>query len=168
MTDITHKRITRRTLLRLGGCAGITAVAGGVGAIALDRQTDFFDRLQGISDTPMLDDPDAWRYAGNTLTLALDRIPDLAAAGSAVQLDDDAVPEPLLIVHGADDAYYVYVNKCPHGKRKIDPVSGKLECTSLSKSTFDYSGAVLSGPAETALTTYTVAQNGTELVVTLA
>jgi len=166
--DLAQKRISRRTLLRLGGCAGISVVAGGVGVVAVDRQTDFFDRLRGVSHTPVLDDPAAWRYAGDTLTLALDRVPALASPGSAVQLDDDAVPEPLLIVHSADDAYYVYVNKCPHGKRKIDPHNGELECTSISQSTFDYGGTVLSGPADAPLTTYTVARDGDTLTITLA
>lgn len=168
MTEKPKRGVSRRAFLRLGGCAGITVVAGGIGAIVVDHETDFFDRLQGISDTPKLTDPAAWSYADNTLTLFLDQIPELSEPGSAVQLDNDTVPDPLLIVYGQDEAYYVYVNKCPHGDRKIDPVSGKLECTSISKSTFDYSGEVLSGPADKALTSYSVAITDDQLVVTLA
>lgn len=168
MTENNKQRFSRRTLFRLGGCAGIAVAAGGVGGVILDRQTDFFDRLQGISHTPELTNPDAWAYADNTLTLALDQIPELAEPGSAVQLDHDSLPRPLLIVHGNDGGYYVFVNECTHGKRKIDISGGELKCTSLSQSTFDYSGAVLSGPAEDDLTTYTVAQQGDALIVTLA
>ncbi len=168
MTDTLNKKVSRRTLLRIGGCAGITVASCGVAGVVLETQTDLFDRLLGISDTPLLDDPDAWTYADHTLTLALDRIPDLAEPGSAVQLDTESVPEPLLIVHGVDGAYYVYVNKCPHGSRKIDPYKGDLRCTSISRSTFDYAGTVLSGPADSPLTTYTVELAGDSLVVTLA
>lgn len=168
MTDKRKGLLSRRAFLRVGGCAGIAVAAGGIGAVVLDHQTDFFDRLRGISDTPELTDPAAWTYAGGTLTIALDRVSELAEPGSAVQIDNDTVPEPLLIVHGVDNAYYVYINKCPHGKRKIDPLGGKLECTSLSQSTFDYSGAVLSGPAESPLTTYAVELVDDALIVTLA
>ena len=168
MTDTKTTKLTRRNLLRIGGCAGIVAASGAVGGGYLATQTDFFDRLRGISQTPVLDNPDAWAYAGSTLRLDLIAIPDLVDLNSAVQLDDDALPEPLLIVHGGDDNYYVYVNKCPHADRKIDPINGKLECTSFSQSTFTYAGAVTGGPADSPLTTYTVEREDDSLIVTLA
>ena len=168
MTDTLNKKVSRRTLLRIGGCAGLAVATGGVTGVVLDTQTDFFDRLRGISDTPLLENPDAWTYADNTVTLALNLIPELAKPGSAVQLDDDQVPEPLLIVYGVDEAYYVYINKCPHGNRKIDPYNGDLRCTSFSRSTFDYAGTVLSGPADSPLTTYTVSVEDESLVIALA
>jgi nitrite reductase/ring-hydroxylating ferredoxin subunit len=168
MTDMLEKKLSRRTLLRVGGCAGVTVTACGVTGVILDSQTDIFDRLRGVSKTPLLENDEAWDYSGNTLTLTLNLIPDLADPGGAVRLENDQVPEPLLIVHGADGSYYVYVNRCPHAKRKIDPTDGKLECTSISRSTFDYAGEVLSGPAKSSLTTYAVELNGDQLLVTLA
>lgn len=168
MTDMLNQKVSRRTLLRIGGCAGLAVATGGVAGVVLETQTDLFDRLRGISHTPLLDNPDAWAYEAGTLTLDLSRIPDLAAPGSAVQLDDDAVPEPLLIVYGMDEAYYVFVNKCPHGDRKIDLHEGDLRCTSISRSTFDYAGTVLSGPADSPLESYTVRAEGESLVITLA
>lgn len=168
MSETIDPKVTRRTLLRIGGCAVAVVATGGAAGGYLATQTDFIDRVQGKSDTPELDDPAAWSYHDQTLTLALASIPDLAEPGSAVQLNDDQLPEPLLIVHGADGDYYVYINKCTHGERKIDPKGGKLECTSFSRSTFDYAGAVLSGPAGSPLTSYTVSRDGDDLVVTLA
>lgn len=168
MTDPHTNTLTRRNLLRIGGCAGAMLVTGAVGGGYLATQTDFLDRVRGISDTPVLDNPDAWTYADNILTLDLAVIPDLADLNHAVQLDDDTLPEPLLIVHGGDDNYYVYVNKCPHAGRKIDPINGKLECVSFSKSTFTYDGTVTGGPADSPLTTYTVERDGDSLLVTLA
>lgn len=168
MAEVLKRQFTRRTMLRIGGCAGVTAAACGISGVVVATQTDLLDRIRGISDTPVLEDREAWTYAGSTLTLALDRIPDLAVPGSAVRLEDDDVPEPLLIVHGVDDEYYVFINKCPHAGRKIDPLGGKLECTSIGKSVFDYAGNVLSGTAKTGLTTYTVTYDAGQLVVELA
>jgi nitrite reductase/ring-hydroxylating ferredoxin subunit len=167
MTDVLKKKLSRRSLLRIGGCAGVAVTGCGVSAAILGTQTDLFDRILGVSDTPLLENADAWTYEDHTLTLALDLIPELADPGTAVRLEDGSVPEPLLIVHGADSGYYAYINKCPHAKRRIDPLDGKLECTSFSKSTFDYAGTVLSGPADSPLTTYTVARDGDQLVITL-
>jgi nitrite reductase/ring-hydroxylating ferredoxin subunit len=168
MTDILNQKVSRRTLLRLGGCAGITVAACGMTGVVLDTQTDVIDRIRGVSHTPVLTNAAAWTYADSTLTLDLVQVPDLAQPNDAVRLEDDRLPEPLLIVHGKDEQYYVFVNRCPHGKRKIDPIDGQLKCTSISSSTFDYSGDVLSGPAEGPLTTYEVQHNGDQLVITLS
>jgi nitrite reductase/ring-hydroxylating ferredoxin subunit len=168
MTEESKPKMSRRTLLRLGGCAGVTVVGCGVTGVVVGTQTDLFDRIRGVTHTPLLENPDAWAFTDGTLTLALDQVPDLVELNSAVRLEDDAVPEPLLIVHGADGGYYVFVNRCTHAKRKIDLSDGQLKCTSISSAEYDYSGAVLSGPTDEALTTYTVAQDGDLLVITLA
>lgn len=168
MSDVLQQKVSRRTLLRLGGCAGVTVVACGITGVVLDTQTDVIDRIQGVSHTPVLDNEAAWTYADNTLTLTLSQIPDLAQPNDAVRLEDDRLPEPLLIVHGKDDNYYVYLNKCTHNKRKIDTIDGKLKCCSISSATYDYSGKVLSGPAKGALTTYEVQQDNDQLVIVLS
>jgi nitrite reductase/ring-hydroxylating ferredoxin subunit len=168
VTDVLQQKVSRRTLLRLGGCAGITVAACGVTGVVLDTQTDVVDRIRGVSHTPVLDNESAWTYADNTLTLTLSQIPDLAQPNDAVRLEDDRLPEPLLIVHGKDENYYVYVNRCTHAERKIDTIDGQLRCCSISKATYDYSGKVLSGPAKGPLTTYEVQQNDDQLVITLS
>ncbi|MBN1681483.1 MAG: Rieske (2Fe-2S) protein [Anaerolineae bacterium] len=168
MSDILNRKISRRTLLRIGGCAGITVAAGGVTGIILDSQTDIFDSLRGITDTPLLENKDAWDYTDNTLTLALSEVPDLAEPSSAVRLESDELPEPLLIVRAANDDYYVFVNKCTHGDRKMDLADGKLRCVSMSHSKFDLEGDVLSGPAKDRLTTYEVVVSDEQLIITLA
>jgi nitrite reductase/ring-hydroxylating ferredoxin subunit len=160
------KKPSRRDVLRIG-CAA--TILGTVGAAGLLTQTSFYDRMLGITHTPLLEDPTAWSYAGNTLTLTLGRISQLADPGTAVRLEDDQLPENLLIVHGTDDQYYVFVNSCPHGQRKIDlDENGQLKCTSMGQSKFTYQGEVISGSAESPLTTYTVENSSDELIVTLA
>ncbi|HML24989.1 MAG TPA: Rieske 2Fe-2S domain-containing protein [Aggregatilinea sp.] len=166
MADSLDRGLKRRTLLRLGGCAAVMAATGSIGAVVA-TQTDLVDRLQGVSDTKLLAH-EVWDYEDGMLTVDLSQVPDLAALNSAMRIEDEAVPEPLLIVHGADDDYYIFVNRCPHNQRQVDPVEGKLKCVCPSHSTFDYTGAVLSGPAGAPLGTYTVAREGDRLQVALA
>jgi nitrite reductase/ring-hydroxylating ferredoxin subunit len=174
MTDTPHqqarsseaKKPSRRDVLRIG-CAA--TILGTVGAAGLLTQTSLYDRMLGITHTPLLDDPSVWSYTDNTLSLALAQVPDLALPGTAVRLEDEQVPENLLIVHGTDDQYYVFVNSCTHSGRKIDlDDSGQLKCTSMGQSKFTYQGEVISGSAESPLTTYTVDQSEGQLVITLA
>ena len=51
----------------------------------------------------------------------------------------------------------------------IDPVAGSmtLECCSLSSSSYDYQGNVLSGPAEGALSSYPLTLEGDQLKISL-
>ena len=161
-----QKKPSRRDVLRIGCAATILGTAGAAGLLT---QTSFYDRLLGTTHTPLLDDPSAWNYADNTLTLSVGQIPDLAEPGTAVRLEDDQVPENLLIVRGTDDQYYVFVNSCTHGGRKIDlDDNGQLKCTSMGQSKFTYEGEVLSGSADSPLTTYTVEQSDEQLIITLA
>ncbi|HEX2908325.1 MAG TPA: Rieske (2Fe-2S) protein [Phototrophicaceae bacterium] len=160
------KKVSRRALLRLG-CAGVVVAAAGAAGVL--SQTDFMDRMQGVTHTPLLTDETAWSYADNTLTISLERLPQLSQPGSALRLEASQLSEPLLLVHGVDDQFYVYLNKCTHSGRKIDlDGSGQLTCCSVSQSTFSYAGAVLDGPAKSALTTYTIEQTENQLLITLA
>lgn len=153
-------------MLRFGCVATLLGTAGAAGLLT---QTSFYDRLLGVTHTPLLEDDSAWNYIDNTVTLILGQIPDLAQPETAVRLEDDQLPENLLIVHGTDEQYYVFVNECTHSGRKIDlDDNGQLKCTSMGQSTFTYEGAVLSGSADAPLTTYTVEQSTEQLIITLA
>ena len=81
----------------------------------------------------------------------------------------EALADPILVVLGDDGEYYAFLNACTHAGGKIDPVAGTmaLECCSVSGSTFDYDGNVLSGPAEEALTSYPLNVEGDELSISL-
>jgi nitrite reductase/ring-hydroxylating ferredoxin subunit len=166
MTDLANKKLTRRTLLRIGGCAGASVAVCGVTAGIVGTQTDWFDRLLGDTDTPRLDNAAAWTYADPVLTLNLDAIPELAAPSSAIRLEADTLPEPLLIVRDSD-VYHVFLNQCPHAQKKLDLKGGELECTCISRSKFDLEGKRESGPAKSNLTTYTAEVVGQQLIVTL-
>jgi cytochrome b6-f complex iron-sulfur subunit len=160
------QKLSRRAILRMG-CLGTVVLAAGAAGVA--HQTGIVNRIQGVTFTPLLEDSAAWNYADGELRLSLARVPELAAPGSAVRLESDRLPEDLLLVYGVDEQYYLYANACTHGGRKIDlDGSGQLTCVSVNQSRFDYNGAVQSGPAPDPLTTYTVAQQGDQLVVTLS
>lgn len=161
-----RRQPSRRDFLRLG-CIGTIAVTAGAAGVA--NYAGAFDRLKGVTHTPLLDNPNAWQYADSELRLMLNEVPQLAQPGSAVRLEDAQLPEDLLIVYGVDGEYYVYVNKCTHGQRKIDlDENGQLRCTSVGQSRFDYSGEVLSGSASAPLTTYTVERFDGQLIMTFA
>ena len=124
----------------------------------------------GIPLTDEPENPNAWTYAEQIVTVSLSQIPELTPTGSAVRIEGESLPQSLLVVHGDDNNYYAYKNACTHAGRKIDPIAGTLtlECCSASGSTFDYDGNVLSGPASAPLTLYPVTVNAGELVIDLA
>ena len=149
------EKISRRSFLKLVGATG--------GAVILAGCTEgdggsrgFLDRLRGIPMTqlPMIEG--AWEYIEGVLILEMTKLPELEELGGAVRIEGETLTEPILVVLGEDGNYYAFKNACTHAGRKIDPVAGTmtLECCSVSGSTYDYQGSVLSGPANGSLTSY--------------
>lgn len=156
---MTHN-ISRRTFLQMTGITG---------AAFLLTSCDFSDRLLGVPQTQLPQIEGAWTYAGGTLTLDLAKLPELESLGGAVRIEGDVLAEPILVVLGEDGNYYAFENACTHAGRMIDPLAGTmtLECSSVSSSTYDYQGNVLSGPAKEPLTSYPLTVEGNQLQVTL-
>ena len=165
-----NRKLNRRDFLKLTGAAGASLILVGCGAKDVTAENrGFFDRLLGrpITDLPQI--ADSWSFSEGTLTLDLTKLPELEDLGGAVRIEGDILSDPILVVLGEDGNYYAFKNACTHAGRMIDPVAGTmtLECCSLSSSTFDYQGNVLSGPAESALTSYPLTVEGEELLITL-
>lgn len=139
------------------------------GAAFLLTSCDFGDRLLGVPQTHLPQIDGAWTYADGTLTLDLAKLPELEMLGGAVRIEGDVLSEPILVVLGEDGNYYAFENACTHAGRMIDPLAGTmtLECSSVSSSTFDYQGNVLSGPAKEPLTSFPLVVEGDQLQVTL-
>jgi len=152
--------LTRRELLK------VTGVIGGAFLLA---GCQLADRFRGIPQTKLPQIEGAWELTGDRLEIDLAKLPELDSLGGAVRIEGSALPEPILVVMGNDGEYHAYANRCSHGGRMIDPAeaSNTLECCSVSRSTFDIQGNVLSGPAEGPLTTYSVATEGSYLVIEL-
>ena len=129
----------------------------------------FIKRLFGICRTPLLEDRAVWRLDGETLEIDVAKVRALRAKGSAVRLEGDDLPVRVLVVHGLDDGWYAYENKCTHGGRRFDPLGDEahLECCSVGKSTFDYAGHLISGAAKENLTQFAAHKEGDMLRVEL-
>jgi nitrite reductase/ring-hydroxylating ferredoxin subunit len=168
---MTEKKVSRRSFLRWSAVAGAAAittyvvvrVSGNKG----EKKHTLMSRIQGIPLTDPPENPNAWAYEDGALFVTLADVPELDAPGSAVRIEGEVLAIPILVVHGDDDKYYAYLNACTHAGRMIDPAAGTLtlECCSVSGSTYDYAGKVLSGPAESPLTTYPVEVDGGQMVI---
>ncbi len=131
---------------------------------------NFFLRILGICATPKPADPRCWSYAGNKLTLDLDKAPELASPGSGLRLEGAPLPVRVLVLYGDDEKYRAFKNRCTHlGHRRLDPVPGArtVQCCSVNKSTFDYDGKSLFGPGKNPLTAYNVEVEDKKLVISV-
>jgi len=127
-----------------------------------------FKAALGICETDPLD-PALWSVDGNIVTVKAAQAPELAEKGGAVYLQGPGLDAPVLIVKTGDQQFRAFENRCTHMRRKIDPVPGedRLRCCSLSHSTFDLEGNVLSGLAKGPLTRYTTEVKDGDLLITL-
>jgi len=129
----------------------------------------FLKRILGVCKTPTPANKECWEYGDNKAKVNLSLAQELINPGEALRLEGKNLPERLLIVHGSDGKFYAYCNKCTHMGRRIDPVPGKkaLECCSLFRSTFDYSGTPMGGAAKQPLKSFKVKLQGDILIIDL-
>jgi len=114
-------------------------------------------------------DEKCWDYYDEKLQLELDHSPELSDKGGAVRLDGKGLPYGILIIYGNDEEYHAFMNKCTHSGRKIDPVKGRkrLQCCSLGRSTWDYSGRLISGSAKDNLPVLEVKKSAGKLIISV-
>jgi nitrite reductase/ring-hydroxylating ferredoxin subunit len=129
-----------------------------------------FKRIFGICETRPPASKDCWRYADGKVEIELQSAPELAGKGGAIRLEGGGLPDRILVIHGNDGEYHAFINRCTHARRRIDPLEGtsEIRCCSVSKSTFDYSGKVISGAAKNPLPVLSVEVQDSRLIVTLA
>ena len=130
---------------------------------------DFLKSVAGICNTKELSQ-DLWRLERNNIILHSGKIMELKKPGGAVYLKGKGLSKPILVVHTQNNEYVGFTNKCTHiGGRRLDPVPGQslLRCCSVSHSTFDLKGNVISGPAKKKLTTYKVEKTDEGLIIYL-
>ncbi|AOY57606.1 MULTISPECIES: Rieske (2Fe-2S) protein [Desulfococcus] len=126
-------------------------------------------RILGICETPQPFDAGGWSYGEGTLTVRLARMPELRRRGGAVRLEGGGLPRRILVIHGTDGAFHAFSNRCTHMGRRLDPLPGedRLECCSVSKSTFTYAGEPVSGAAKTPIETFSVTTEGDALRIAI-
>ena len=129
----------------------------------------FFQRILGIPATGLPADEGCWTYSNGRIEIDLGRAPELSATGGSLRLEEKNLPERVLVVRGDDDDYHAFRNRCRHMGRRLDPVpgTGTVQCCSISKSTYDYEGTVLSGPAGEALDVHRIETGNGTLLITL-
>ena len=126
-------------------------------------------RIFGISETPPPGNDASWEFANQAIKIDLNQMPEIAHPGSAVRLEGKGLPVRTLVVHGKDGDFHAFANRCTHMGRRIDilPGTDRIECCSVSKSTFDYGGQPLGGAAKKPLQVFTVALSDKELTIQL-
>lgn len=163
---------SRRTLLS-SLVTGLTVLLAGTTALAQDTvkflERGFLQRLRGECATQEPKDSNCWTYAGSQVTIEISRAPELSKAGGAIRLEGKGIPNRVLVVHGDDNQFHAFANACTHAGRRLDPVpdTRTVQCCSVGKSTFDYAGKVLYGPAKQPLKHFAVAVENERLVVSL-
>ena len=75
------QKLNRRSFLKLTGVVG--------GAFLLTG-CEFVDSLKGIPDTQLPQIEGAWTYSGGTLSLDLEKLPELGDLGGAVRIEGEA------------------------------------------------------------------------------
>lgn len=128
-----------------------------------------FKRIFGICETSLPQNPNCWRYDNGTVKIELASAKELATPGGAIRLEGGELPTRLMVVHGTDGAYHAFANKCTHFGRRLDPLPGRpqVQCCSVGKSTFEYGGTQVAGPAKGDLTVYPVESRNGTIFITL-
>ncbi|RLC32026.1 MAG: Rieske (2Fe-2S) protein [Deltaproteobacteria bacterium] len=132
---------------------------------------NIFQRIFGIPATPKFNHPDCWHFSDGKLTVDLKKVPELDKPGGAIRVEGRDLPRRILVVHGEDGNYHVFQNRCTHmGHRRLDPVPGTntVQCCSVNKSTYDYAGTKIHGPAPKPITTYPVIVENDKLIASLS
>lgn len=126
----------------------------------------FIKRLLGICRTPLAK-AGSWSYENGQIAIELDRTPELATPFGAVRLEAKPLPERILVFKGADEQFHAVRNRCAHMGRRLDPLpdTRTIQCCSVSGSSYDYSGGVMSGPAKAAVKTLPVIQKENRLYI---
>lgn len=130
---------------------------------------NIFQRIFGICATKQPSDEGCWTFENGKFIVDLARATELTKQNGAIRLEKKNLTEKVLVIRRDDGKYFAFRNCCTHGGRRLDPVPTKqqVQCCSMGKSTFDYGGKKVSGPAKGDLDTYTVTIENSKLSITL-
>lgn len=131
---------------------------------------NFLQRVFGIPATSKPQSSDCWHFLNGKLIVDLKKAPELQRPGGAMRLEGGNLPERILVLHGEDGSFHVFQNRCTHiGHRRLDPVPGTntVQCCSVNKSTYDFQGTKVHGPAPRPVVSYPVDRDGDKLIATI-
>ncbi|MBM3163785.1 MAG: Rieske 2Fe-2S domain-containing protein [Chlorobi bacterium] len=133
----------------------------------LDR--NIFQRLLGIPATGKPGNPESWNVDGRRVVIDTATMPELQRKNGAVRLEGKGLEAPVLVINGDDGLFHAFRNRCPHGKRSLDPVpgTGTIQCCSVGTSTFGYDGSHQHGPAKQPVVVYPVSYDEGRIIIML-
>ena len=128
---------------------------------------NIFQRILGICATAKPSDEGCWRFENGVVTVDLARASELARPGGALRIEGKSLPVRLLVFRGDGNVWQAFKNRCAHAGRRLDPLpgTGRVQCCSVGKSTYDADGRILSGSAKNGIDTYPVAEENGRLVI---
>lgn len=126
-------------------------------------------RILGVPATGVPLERESWSYEGGLLVINLEKTRELSHTGGAVRIEGRGLPDRLLVVNGYDGRFHAYSNRCMHMGRRLDPLPGTetIQCCSVMKATYDYSGEKLEGPARGPVRTYEIEAYDGKLMIRL-
>jgi len=130
---------------------------------------NIFQRFLGICATPPPQNGHCWSYAEGQIIVDLARAPELEQPGSGLRLESRDCPERVLVIYGDDCLFHAFSNRCGHAGRRLDPVPGeeKIRCCSVNKTSYDYKGKIMAGPAKGPVTSYPVEVQDGKLIISI-
>jgi len=156
------KKMTRR-----GMVAAIGAAGAGVCVCGMNEGCATFTKR---GRTPAMVAA-AFAIEGRTLTVALDKVPELASVGGSVKVIDERLPTPVIIARKGESEYAAVSLLCPHRGVEVEyqHEQQRFRCASLGHSKFATDGALQKGLANKGLTRYEAKldpADGTRLLIT--
>jgi len=138
-----------------------------MGPVILKRT--ILQRIFGICATQQPKDEGCWTVFGKRVEVDLARAPELSTPFGAIRLEGKKLPVRLLVVRGDGDSFHTFQNQCQHMGRRLDPVPGTrtVQCCSIGKSTYDFTGQVMSGSAKMGIATFETTRNGERVIIQL-
>jgi len=137
--------ITRREFLKYTGLlAGSMAIGS----------TPFLTGCGSTTTSPAIE-AEAYLLDGKTVTVILDKAPQLAQVGSSAAIMDDSANVHLIIARTGEDRFVVALNECPHREKPLgyDHESEHFVCAS-GRSAFRLDGSIVKSPVDTPLPVY--------------
>jgi hypothetical protein len=130
------KKVTRRTWIGLA----VTACGG----IVLCKYTSGCATFTKVGSTPAIP-AGAYNVDKKSLSILLDKTPELSTVGGSVKIIDARLPMPLIVARTGETTFAVVSLFCPHRNVEIEyrHQEKHFRCASLGHSQFALDGKVL-------------------------
>ena len=112
--------------------------------------------------------PDRFSVEEGTVIVPLERVPELSLVGSAVSINDDILPFPIIIARVSEDRYVAAPSRCTHkGKPLVyDHKHGLFKCC-RGRGRFDIKGNTAGGPPEKSLIIFSASVKAGSIMIDL-